>query len=85
MSRVAYVNGRYRPVAEASVSVDDRAFTFGDGVYDVCEVRGGALIDETRHLARLRRSLEGRADLLADPRGGATLGHAGDGAPQSCA
>ena len=58
MSRVAYVNGRYRPVAEASVSVDDRAFTFGDGVYDVCEVRGGALIDETRHLARLRRSLE---------------------------
>ena len=58
MSRVVYVNGRYRAVAEASVSVDDRAFTFGDGVYDVCEVRGGALIDETRHLARLGRSLE---------------------------
>ena len=58
MSRVVYVNGRYRPVAEASVSVDDRAFTFGDGIYEVCEVRSGALIDETRHLARLGRSLE---------------------------
>ena len=57
MSRIVYVNGRYRPHAEAVVSVDDRAFTFGDGVYEVCEVRGGALIDETRRLARLGRSL----------------------------
>ena len=58
MSRFAYVNGRYVPLARASVSIEDRAFTFGDGVYEVCEVRGGALIDETRHLARLGRSLE---------------------------
>ena len=57
MSRFAYVNGRYLPRATASVSIEDRAFTFGDGVYEVCEVRGGLLIDETRHLARLRRSL----------------------------
>ncbi len=41
------------------VSIDDRAFKFGDGVYEVCEVRGGALIDETRHLDRLERSLDG--------------------------
>jgi D-alanine transaminase len=57
LSRVAYVNGRYVPFAEAAVSIDDRAFTFGDGVYEVCEVAGGALIEEPRHLARLGRSL----------------------------
>ena len=57
MSRIAYVNGRYVPLGQASVSIDDRAFMFGDGVYEVCEVRAGALIEETRHLARLGRSL----------------------------
>jgi D-alanine transaminase len=55
--RIAYVNGRYAPLAKAAVSIDDRAFTFGDGVYEVCEVNGGALIEEGRHLARLGRSL----------------------------
>jgi len=58
MSRIAYVNGRYLRHAEARVSIDDRAVCFGDGVYEVCEVRGGALIDEARHLARLARSLD---------------------------
>jgi D-alanine transaminase len=57
VSRVAYVNGRYLPLGAAVVSINDRAFIFGDGVYEVCEVRGGALVDETRHLARLGRSL----------------------------
>jgi D-alanine transaminase len=57
MSRVAFVNGRYLPLGQAGVSIEDRALTFGDGVYEVCEVRGGALIDEARHLARLARSL----------------------------
>ena len=57
MSRIAYVNGRYIRHAEAGVSIDDRALYFGDGVYEVCEVRGGAPIDEPRHLARLWRSL----------------------------
>ena len=44
---------------------------FGDGVYEVCEVRGGALIDEARHLARLARSLAAAADRRAGRRGGA--------------
>ena len=61
MSRIVYVNGPYRPHAQAVVSVDDRAFTFGDGVYEVCEVNGGALIEETRHLDRLGRSLDADA------------------------
>ena len=57
MSRYAYVNGRYLPFRGAKVHVEDRGYQFGDGVYEVCEVRGGRLIDERRHLARLRRSL----------------------------
>jgi len=57
MSRIAYVNGRYVPAALACVSVEDRGYQFADGVYEVCEVRGGRLVDERRHMARLDRSL----------------------------
>lgn len=57
MARIVYVNGRYLPYAEAGVHVEDRGFQFADSVYEVCEVKGGALIDTTRHLARLARSL----------------------------
>ena len=57
MTRVVYVNGRYQPYAEAVVHAEDRGFQFGDAVYEVCEVRGGRLIDETRHMQRLARSL----------------------------
>lgn len=57
MSRVAYVNGRYLPHAAASVHVEDRGFQFADGVYEVCAVRGGRLVDEGLHLKRLERSL----------------------------
>jgi D-alanine transaminase len=57
MSRIAYVNGRYLAMRDAKVHVEDRGYQFGDGVYEVCEVRGGRLIDERRHLARLTRSL----------------------------
>jgi D-alanine transaminase len=57
MSRFAYVNGRYLPFRDAKVHVEDRGYQFADGVYEVCEVRGGRLIDERRHLERLQRSL----------------------------
>jgi D-alanine transaminase len=57
MSRIAYVNGRYLPRSSAAVLVEDRGFQFADGVYEVCEVRNGRLVDERRHLARLERSL----------------------------
>jgi D-alanine transaminase len=55
--RFAYVNGRYRRYGEASVHIEDRGYQFADGVYEVCEVRGGRIIDERRHMARLARSL----------------------------
>lgn len=57
MSRIAYVNGRYLPLAQASVNVEDRGYQFSDGVYEVCEVREGRLVDERRHMARLAFSL----------------------------
>jgi D-alanine transaminase len=64
MSRIAYVNGRYRPHSESMIHVEDRGFQFADGVYEVCEVRGGRLVDERRHMARLTRSLDAlRIDL----------------------
>jgi D-alanine transaminase len=57
MSRIAYVNGRYLPMRDAKVHVEDRGYQFADAVYEVCEVRGGRLIDERRHIERLKRSL----------------------------
>jgi D-alanine transaminase len=57
VSRIVYVNGRYAPYADAGVHVEDRGFQFADGVYEVCEIRGGRIIDEARHLGRLARSL----------------------------
>ena len=57
MSRIAYVNGRYVPRRDAKVHIEDRGYQFADGVYEVCEVRGGRLVDERLHLARLIRSL----------------------------
>jgi D-alanine transaminase len=58
MSRIAYVNGRYVPHGQAKIAVEDRGYQFADGVYEVCEVRGGHMIDESRHMARLDRSLK---------------------------
>jgi D-alanine transaminase len=58
MSRIAYVNGRYAPFREACVHIEDRGYQFGDGVYEVCEIRDGSLIDERRHFERLQRSLD---------------------------
>lgn len=57
MSRIAYVNGRYRPHRDALIHIEDRGYQFADGVYEVCEVRGGRLVEERRHMERLVRSL----------------------------
>lgn len=57
MAKVVYVNGTYRRYGDALVHAEDRGFQFGDAVYEVCEVRDSAIVDETRHMARLERSL----------------------------
>ncbi|TCU35079.1 D-amino-acid transaminase [Rhizobium azibense] len=57
MPRISYVNGRYVPHADAMVHIEDRGYQFADGVYEVCEIRHGYIVDITRHLDRLNRSL----------------------------
>jgi D-alanine transaminase len=51
------VNGRYLPFRDAKVHIEDRGYQFADAVYEVCEVRGGRLVDQRRHIERLQRSL----------------------------
>lgn len=57
MSRVAYVNGTYRPHSQAVVHIEDRGFQFADGVYEVWSVFDGKLADYEGHMERLGRSL----------------------------
>jgi len=55
---LAYVSGKLVPVAEATVSVHDRSFLYGDGAFDTAVVRGGRVFRLDAHLERLRRSLQ---------------------------
>lgn len=56
MSRTAWIDGAFVPLADARVSVMDRGFLFADGIYEVTAVLGGRLVDSAAHLARLERS-----------------------------
>ena len=58
MPRIAYVNGRYVPQAEACVHIEDRGFQFADAVYEYFAVFGGKLADADGHFERLWRSLD---------------------------
>jgi D-alanine transaminase len=57
LSGIAYVNGKFLCITEASISILDRGFLFGDGVYEVAAVLEGKLVDNDAHLFRLERSL----------------------------
>ena len=54
---LCYLNGDYGPLRDAKVSVLDRGFVFGDGIYEVVPVYGRRLFRFDEHLARLSRSL----------------------------
>ena len=58
MSRTVYVNGAFVPEEQAKISVFDRGFIFGDGVYEVVPVISGKLVDKQYFLERLDRSLD---------------------------
>ena len=58
MGETAFVNGRFLPLADASVSIEDRGFQFGDGVYEVIRTYRGRPFMLQAHLARLNRSAE---------------------------
>ncbi|MGI9502516.1 MAG: D-amino-acid transaminase [Geminicoccaceae bacterium] len=57
MSNIAYVNGDFVPEDQAKISIFDRGFLFGDGIYEVTPVIDGKLVDRAAHLGRLERSL----------------------------
>ena len=57
MSRIVYVNGKYLPEEEASISIFDRGFLMADAVYEVTSVLDGKLLEFEGHLKRLKRSL----------------------------
>ncbi len=54
---LCYLNGDYSPLNQARVSVLDRGFIFGDGVYEVVPVYGRRLFRFAEHMARLERGL----------------------------
>lgn len=54
---IVYLNGEFLPLARANVSVLDRGFLFGDGIYEVIPVYGGRLFRLDPHLQRFERSL----------------------------
>ena len=57
MTDVVFLNGRFVPRSEATVSIDDRGFLFGDAIYEVVRVARGSFVEAERHLRRLERSL----------------------------
>lgn len=59
MSDKVYLNGEYLPLSEAKVSVLDRGFLFGDGVYEVIPAYAGRLFRLEDHIVRLNNSLAG--------------------------
>lgn len=54
---VVYLDGAYVPKGEARVSVDDRGFLLGDGIYEVTPAYRGSFFRAERHVARMRRGL----------------------------
>jgi len=57
-NKTVYLNGKYLPLDEAKISVLDRGFLFGDGVYEVIPSYSGHLFHFQEHLERLENSLE---------------------------
>lgn len=55
--RTVYLNGAFLPENEAHLSIFDRGFLFGDGIYEVTAVLDGKLVDSPLHMARLERSV----------------------------
>ncbi|MDP9836434.1 D-alanine transaminase [Neorhizobium huautlense] len=55
--RIVYLNGAFLPENEAHISIFDRGFLFGDGIYEVTAVLDGKLIDSPLHMTRLERSV----------------------------
>lgn len=56
--QIVYLNGEFSPLSQAKISVLDRGFLFGDGIYEVVPVYERQAFRQAQHLARLQRSLD---------------------------
>jgi D-alanine transaminase len=56
-NQIVYLNGHYSPLCDAKISVLDRGFLFGDGIYEVIPAYNGHLFHFDRHMARLEKNL----------------------------
>jgi len=64
MPNIAVINGKFMPLAKAKVSVEDRGFLFGDGIYELIRCHDGQLFRLDEHLQRMERSAQAiRLDL----------------------
>src|SRR5689334_2849397 len=59
MSELCWINGRIVPIAEATVSIEDRGYQFADGVYEVIRFYNGRPFELAAHVERLERSCGG--------------------------
>ena len=57
-SNIVFLNGEFLPKEKAKISVFDRGFIFGDGIYEVVPVMNGVLIDKSEFWERFKRSLK---------------------------
>ena len=56
MPDIAFLNGRLMPLARAKVSVEDRGFQFGDGIYELIRTYNGHPFHLQEHIRRLAQS-----------------------------
>ncbi len=68
MPHIAFLNGKYMPLNQAKVSVEDRGYQFGDGVYEVLRAYAGRLFYLEDHLSRLEISTKAIGLTLVYPR-----------------
>ena len=68
MPELAYVNGTFGPIETATISIEDRGFQFGHGVYEVVVTYDGRVFMPDEHIDRLRTSA--RAVVPHSARGG---------------
>ena len=54
---IIYFNGEYCNISDAKVSISDRGYVFGDGIYEVFLIDQNTFIDFEAHIARLQRTL----------------------------
>ena len=56
MPDIGFLNGEFMPLNQVRISIEDRGFQFGDGVYEVLRTYGGVPFQLNAHLERLERS-----------------------------